>query len=66
MTIRTILKLDVYNLPIHQMDVENVFLQGDLCEEVYMTMHQGFETKGEHPKVCKFEKSLYGLKQASR
>ncbi|XP_070029503.1 uncharacterized mitochondrial protein AtMg00810-like [Nicotiana sylvestris] len=41
------------------------FLQGDLYEDVYMELLQGFQRQWEY-KVCKLLKSLYGLKHASR
>ena len=53
-----------YNWDLHQLDIKNVFLHGDLQEEVYMEQPLGFVAQGEIGRVCHLRKSLYGLKQS--
>lgn len=51
-------------LVLKQFDVKTAFLYGDLNEEIYMLQPTGYDDKSG--KVCRLNRSLYGLKQASR
>ena len=65
---------------MHQMDVKTAFLNGDLNEEIYMTVPEGIDHDeidhginydgGDHDitstSVCKLNRTLYGLKQSPR
>ena len=48
------------------MDVKIVFLNGNLLEDVYMTQPEGFFYPRYPNKLCKLQRYIYGLKQASR
>ena len=48
------------------MDVKTTFLNGFIKEDVYMMQPEGFvDPKGAN-KVCKLQRSIYGLVQASQ
>ncbi|GJR27467.1 retrotransposon protein, putative, ty1-copia subclass [Tanacetum coccineum] len=55
-----------YYYEIWQMDVKTAFLNGYLDEDIYMVQHEGFLDPNHPRKVCKLQRSIYGLKQASR
>lgn len=64
-SIRSILAISAQKgLLLKQFDVKTAFLHGDLKELVYMRQPIGFEDGTN--RICKLNKSLYGLKQASR
>ncbi|RVW73200.1 Retrovirus-related Pol polyprotein from transposon RE1 [Vitis vinifera] len=66
-TVRVLLSLAAnLDWSLHQLDVNNAFLNGDLEEEVYMDIPAGLETTSNFNKVCRLRKSLYGLKQSPR
>ncbi|GJX62116.1 retrotransposon protein, putative, ty1-copia subclass [Tanacetum coccineum] len=55
-----------HDYEIWQMDVKTTFLNGKLTENVFMAQPEGFENEKYHKRVCKLQKSIYGLKEASR
>ena len=48
------------------MDIKTAFLNENLEETIYMVQTKGFVAKDQESKVCKLQKSIYRLKQASR
>ncbi|PNX95064.1 pentatricopeptide repeat-containing protein mitochondrial-like [Trifolium pratense] len=57
----------IQHWPLHQLDIKNAFLHGDLEEEVYMEQLPRFVAQGESSNmVCRLHRSLYGLKQSPR
>ena len=77
-TVRLVLALAIHkNWDMHQLDVNNAFMQGRLEEEVFMRQPLDFEEvfirqppSFEHldlsNHVCKLKKAIYGLQQAPR
>ena len=55
-----------HNWDLYQLDIKNVFLHGDLQEEVYMEQPPGFVAQGKIGKACCLRMSLYGLIQSLR
>ena len=51
---------------IWQMDVKTTFLNVFLKEELYMMQQEGFVNPKGANKICKLQRSIYGLVQASR
>ncbi|KAL0313403.1 UNVERIFIED_CONTAM: Retrovirus-related Pol polyprotein from transposon TNT 1-94 [Sesamum radiatum] len=49
-----------------KMDVKTAFLNGFVEEEIFMDQPEGFTTVGEEQNVYHLQRSIYGLKQASR
>ena len=67
MSIRIILAVaasECFN--VHQLDVNNAYLNGKIDIEIYMRQPPGFKDKDRPDAVLRLSKSLYGLKQAGR
>ncbi|KAL2226778.1 UNVERIFIED_CONTAM: Retrovirus-related Pol polyprotein from transposon RE1 [Sesamum indicum] len=63
-TVRLFLTLAAANSwVLHQLDVNNAFLHGYLDEDIYMIPPASYQVASG--LVCKLERSLYNLKQAS-
>nr|GEW75554.1 retrovirus-related Pol polyprotein from transposon TNT 1-94 [Tanacetum cinerariifolium] len=54
------------NMIFYQMDVKTAFLNGILCEEVYVNQPDEFVDKYNPNHVYKLKKALYGFEQAPR
>jgi hypothetical protein len=66
-SIRILLATAAYfDYEILQMNVKMTFLNENLIEDVYITQPEGFVDPKHTGKLCKLQKSIYGLKQASR
>lgn len=66
-TLRVLLALTaIYDLDLFQLDVKTAFLYGDLTEEIFMKQPEELVENDKKSQVCRLNKSLYGLKQASR
>ncbi|GKC59331.1 retrotransposon protein, putative, ty1-copia subclass [Tanacetum coccineum] len=55
-----------YDYEIWKMDIKTAFLNGYLDKDIYMVQPEGFVDPNHPRKVCKLQRSIYGLKQASR
>jgi hypothetical protein len=55
-----------FDYEIWKMDVKIAFLNGNLTKDVYMTQLEYFVNPKHVGKICKLQKSIYGLKPASR
>ncbi|GKB06758.1 retrotransposon protein, putative, ty1-copia subclass [Tanacetum coccineum] len=51
-----------YDYEIWKMDVKTAFLNGYLDEDIYMVQPEGFIDPKHPKKVCKLQRSIYGLK----
>ena len=66
-TVWILLSIAVHkSCPLHQLDVKNEFLHGDLAEEIYMDIPLGYNQCRDLKRVCKLKKAQYSLKKSPR
>jgi transposase InsO family protein len=66
-TLRTLLAVvNERDMELEHLDVKTAFLHGDLQEEIYMDLPEGYGFSVGSKLACKLQKTLYGLKQAPR
>ena len=68
-TFRTLLAVATQkSLELTQMDVKSAYLHSEIEEEIYLEQPEGFvkQRKDGQTLVCKLNKSIYGLKQATK
>ncbi|PKU73211.1 Retrovirus-related Pol polyprotein from transposon TNT 1-94 [Dendrobium catenatum] len=66
-TVRILITIAMHRQwPLHQLDVSNAFLHGNLSHTVHMKQSVGFIDKNFPNHVCRLRKALYGLKQSPR
>lgn len=54
------------DLEFFQLDVKTAFLHSEIDEEIYTSQPEGYIAIKHEYNVCRLNKSLYGIKQASR
>ena len=54
----------MHSWSLFQLDIKNVFLHGDLADEVYMEQLPDFVAQEEFGLVCKLRCFLYDVKQS--
>lgn len=65
-TLRLLFALSVQlNMNVTHLDVTTAFLNGNLKENIYMCLPEGFSLESSDKKVLKLKKAVYGLKQSS-
>jgi hypothetical protein len=66
-SIRVLMAMDeTFYIEIDKMDVNTMFLHGDLEEEIYMNHPKEFVVRGKKYFVCKLKIYLYGIKKSPR